>query len=1830
MSDKKNVDDKIVSMQFDNAAFEKNIHKSILSLETLKKSLKLDDAANSFNKLRDSTKNISIDGLNTGLEVANKNLVSLVAQATLVHNAVDRIANAGINMMKSLTINQVNSGFNEYELKMGSIQTIMASTGADLAEVNEYLQELNLYSDKTIYSFADMTNNIGKFTNAGVGLKDAVAAIKGVSNEAAVSGATAVEAARAMYNFAQALSAGYVKLIDWKSIENANMATVEFKNELLKSAEAAGTVKKNADGMYEVLSKNNMGSTMGEAISATRNFNDSLSYQWMTTEVLIDTLNKYSDETTEIGKKATEAATKVKTWSMLMDTLKEAVGSGWAMTFELILGDFERAKDMFTDLSDYFGGLIGEVSDARNSILSDALSDRFDELTTKIEATGISMEDFEKAAFSVGKKRGLFDENIKSVDDLNDTFGSFRESLGNGWLTKDVFSETLNSMITTSSDAEKSLTDLEKVALRVIRGEFGEGEDQVNALTKAGYNYSQVQAQVNEMLEKMGDKEAALSDAELKTNGYTELQIEALREVAKQAEDANRPISEVIESLNKPAGRDLLIDTVKNGWANLVTIFRAARDAWNETFSAFTGSDLYDVIARLHDMSEAFKMDEEDADKLRRTFKGLFAVLDIFKTVTGTIAKAGLKVLSALLGGVGDDVLSVTAVLGDLVSRLRDFLLSGNSFTDTVLSMATSLGNMIRSGKEWLRNNVDLTSVIHGLWSVLQNLWHILCVVVDELGIVPAVQKLGSNALQNFASALAWLNSKLSTVGTNVKSFLEKLKDVNSVSDLLDLLSTSFQKLIDKISENLGWFGTGFDSAKGKIKGFSEDGQGFLQNLIDKFKLAKDKISETIEKIKGLVPSDFFSQIFAIGMGASIMLLAKNLSKLFSTVWGGFTNVNQVIENLSGVLIGFKGVLKAYSKDIKANALLTFAKAVLVLVVALGALTLLVKVSGTDLYTALGILTGIIVAMSVLSLALGKMKLGAGVSIGAVALMVTAISGGLLSLMLVLKKFKGDKFSDYGAALGVMAIMLGELVAAMLLITNLSGKAMPAAIGILALAVAMKILVNALIELASVDWSSMSLTNVVGMVGSLAVLVVLMGVLGSIGGNALMAGVGLLAVVVAMKFLCNVITSFMDLDLSGMDEGHIALLVGVVVAIGALFVAMDAIGPNALKGGVAMLAVAAAMGIMIGVIEKISDLVDEGANIWAGVGVLAALTVFIGAIMIVSDAVGDNALKGAVLVAALSASVLILVSCITLLGKLDTGSLIAGTAALSVAMGMMALLVLSASKATGNVQVVIAIIAAIGALTIALGALSMVPTDKLFGATLALGAVMGMAALLVSMSQYATGAVPVLGTLIGMVAVLGVVLAGLAAIDGGSGSSLMAAGALALGLLVLTGAIVVLAAAASALAPAAPAIAVFGAAMIPLATGCLMLGASLALVALALAAIAPVVEKGMGAWISAIDALISKLSEWVPKMASAIATGIVVFCQTIADGAKSITEAVVEILSAILSALDEWIPELIELVKNTLVLLLEAIREVFPELVQTALDLIVAFLSGIAEHLPYIIQAGTDIICAFISGIADSAVDIVNAAYDAMITFVNGLADAIRDNQPVLDDAIDNLIDAIFDVIAGRASDAWQAGKDLINGFIDGIKKVKDDAVAAAKDLGDSILGKIKDVFDIHSPSREMREVGKFVDLGFAEGIKTFANRVVTSAGSMGDRVLDTMRDALSSTSNFIQNGVNTDMTIRPVLDLSNVEAGANSIGQMFSNQYTLGVNANGVAMMMNRNPVVATNDDVVDALGKLQKQIGGISANNYTIEGITYDDGSNIAAAVNTLVRAARVERRR
>lgn len=371
----KSIDEKVLALRFNNKQFDAGVDSSLQKIDKLNKGLKLDGASKGLEKVSKTAKDMDMSKMEVSIDrvVAKMGVLNTVTM-TFIERAVNGFLDMNKKIIDTFAIKPVTTGFNEYELKMSSVQTIMNATGASIEEVNAILDDLNTYSDKTIYSFKDMTDSLAKFVNAGVPLKQSADAIKGISNEAAIAGASAEQASHAMYNFAQALSGGSVRLEDWKSISNATMDTVEFKQQLIDTAEAMGYLSKTSDGMYQVLTSGASGRGMNEAIAANKHFEQSLSAEWLTTDVLIQTLERYGSELTDIGKKGYAAAGDVKSFTQMLGVLEETAQSGWASTWQLVVGDLVDAKELWTSFTNYFQDIINSSSEARNSLIGNALA----------------------------------------------------------------------------------------------------------------------------------------------------------------------------------------------------------------------------------------------------------------------------------------------------------------------------------------------------------------------------------------------------------------------------------------------------------------------------------------------------------------------------------------------------------------------------------------------------------------------------------------------------------------------------------------------------------------------------------------------------------------------------------------------------------------------------------------------------------------------------------------------------------------------------------------------------------------------------------------------------------------------------------------------------------------------------------------------------------------------------------------------------------------------------------------------------------------------------------------------------------------------------------------------------------------------------------------------------------------------------------------------------------------------------------------------------------------------------------------------------------------
>lgn len=370
------IDERVVEMRFDNKQFEQNIQTSLSSLDKLKKSLNLEGAAKGLETVNDAANKCSgnMSPLSNAVETVRVRFSALEVMAiTVLQNITNSALAAGKNLVSAFTIDPIKTGFEEYETQINAVQTILANTsskGTTLDQVNNALDELNHYADMTIYNFTEMTRNIGTFTAAGVDLDTSVAAIKGIANLAAVSGSNSQQASTAMYQLSQALAAGTVKLQDWNSVVNAGMGGQVFQDALKETAKVHGIA-------------------IDEMIKDEGSFRETLSKGWLTSDILTETLAKFTGDLNEdqlrtmgytddqiksimeMGKTANDAATKVKTFTQLFDTLKEAAQSGWTQSWEIIVGDFEEAKELLTEVSDTFSAVINASADARNKMLQD-------------------------------------------------------------------------------------------------------------------------------------------------------------------------------------------------------------------------------------------------------------------------------------------------------------------------------------------------------------------------------------------------------------------------------------------------------------------------------------------------------------------------------------------------------------------------------------------------------------------------------------------------------------------------------------------------------------------------------------------------------------------------------------------------------------------------------------------------------------------------------------------------------------------------------------------------------------------------------------------------------------------------------------------------------------------------------------------------------------------------------------------------------------------------------------------------------------------------------------------------------------------------------------------------------------------------------------------------------------------------------------------------------------------------------------------------------------------------------------------------------------------
>ena len=560
------VDSRIVNMQFNNSQFESGIKTSVNSLTALKNGLNLDKSAASLNNLQQAGNSFSLANMANGIESINSKLTLLgaVGVAALL-NISSAAITAGTNLVKSLTIDPIMTGLQEYETKMNAIQTILTNTktkGSTLDDVNKALNELNTYSDQTIYNFAEMAKNIGTFTAAGVDLKTSTDSIKGIANLAAGSGSSALQASTAMYQLSQAIASGSVKLMDWNSVVNAGMGGELFQNALKDTAKGMGIV-----------------------VKAGVPFRETLKDGWLTSEVLTKTLSKFANDPDLI-----KAATQVKTFSQLINTMQESVQSGWAQSWENIIGNKDEAAAFFTEVNNGFGNIVGGAAKARNEMLAfwkanggrDALilglKNAFDSLMSIMTPIGQAFREI----FPKTTAQGLIDLTVK--------FRDFMASLKLSDKTANNLKATFKGFF--------AILDIGKQAFMAIAGVIGAV---IQALLPVGDYLLGVTGQIGNFFVGL--------DQSIKTSGFfvnaVTGVVNALKFLGSGVTNIVTKIQETFATFGKLdfSGLTTISDKVKLGFEPVLVIIGVVGKAFDKlsegmmkAFSGITTKRVFDVV----------------------------------------------------------------------------------------------------------------------------------------------------------------------------------------------------------------------------------------------------------------------------------------------------------------------------------------------------------------------------------------------------------------------------------------------------------------------------------------------------------------------------------------------------------------------------------------------------------------------------------------------------------------------------------------------------------------------------------------------------------------------------------------------------------------------------------------------------------------------------------------------------------------------------------------------------------------------------------------------------------------------------------------------------------------------------------------------------------------------------------------------------------------------------------------------------------------------------------------------------------------------------------
>lgn len=1433
-------------------------------------------------------------------------------------------------------------GLAEYKNKLGSIQTIMTNTEWEIPDssvrmrrVSSALENLNDYADKTIYSFADMTKNIGTFTAAGVSLDKSAIAIKGISNLAAASGSDTNQASMAMYQLSQALASGRVALQDWNSVVNAGMGGKLFQDRLTQTAEK-----------------------MGHARDMTKSFRDSLKDGWLTSEVLLETLREFSEDQSML-----DAATKVKSFGQLVDTVQEAIGSGWATTWEYFLGGFEEAKNMWT-----------KIGDLVNPFINDDQGKYYD-----------SVLEMER---SLGNYRNAMLKTWKDLGGQQSWFNTIENSFAIVFNSLTNLRKGFRDIIGTYKDSAQALYQV-TLKLEEFTSKIRNWQALQDTMVAIGRAFGAVFTGV---LSVIGNVAKGMASVAGSANGFLFI----IQDVAKGIEK----FFTALKSEKMQAGFVKLGQTIGNVLGILGSLFRIAASIVTSFFKAFApsgnGSGFLSFMTLL----------EKVTGVIRKFVEGIEHAIQSsnpFKTVFEFLA-AGVKGFLSIFDKLISKLSKMNGIsLDGIVNSIKKLFSPSNikgvdALVNTVKGIFTSLSSAVKEGIGVFKKNLSIFNLSDILKTML-------------------VGFAGFKAFKMFKGGDDKGGGFLSPILDPIKELVEKGDEiVSKVSGVLDGLKDAISSFTTGIKAGtLLMIATAITMLAVSMKVLAGMSSEEIVRAALGIATASYILTAAMKRLAGMEKIPPSTAISMIGFALAIKIMAKAMREL-STL-----NENQLVKSAGGVaaaslilVTSMKLLSKVDKIKVGAFKLIAFVLAIRILVKSMAELA---KYDYEDLKRAVTSIGALMLSLSTAMRIMNNVKIKLSAILGLVVFvyaikqlvnalidvsmidyteMVTGVQGiGFLFAALVTSSqaLRGANPSIKSlASLLVFTYSIKELVNSLIdvsmieyddMITGVKGigflftalvaatqalrganPSLKSLASLLIFTYSVKELVNALLDVSMIDYEDMK----TGLVGMGFVFTALVSATQALRGAnpSLKSLASLLIFTYSVKELVNSLIDVSMIDYEDMKVG--------VLGLGFIFTALVS-ATRALKGVRVNLSALASLIVFSysvkGLVDALIDIsmidVMDMAGGLAGLGVI--FTSLIGATYALQGVRVNLSALASLIAFAYSTSEL--VHALALISRIKPSRLLPSILALGAVMAALTISVIAMTNMSGNI---------FGAMAAALVLLSFVPVLVTIGNVLTQLSQISWQSMVVALGGL-VGALTILLVAVGIVSSVGPMgLVGAATLLILAGSLLALAaplqvlGSMSLeqigkGLLALAGGLTILLAA--------------GAAAMFIAPG--MLALSVALVALGVASIG--IGAGMalaGVGLSLIILALKELAEVGPTALVGVVTALDLFLKTLAERAPQMVKSLVDIVKNALDGLVELIPKFVDFGFKLIIALVQGLTENVPALVTAGVKLLTELGRALVENIDALLTVALEIATSFIEGLGNALVSVKDKLIPAL------------------------------------------------------------------------------------------------------------------------------------------------------------------------------------------------------------------------------------------------------